>query len=156
MKSSVNTEKYFEERFDRKLYEIGESDLYNHDLLKERAPLSKYFHIEFSSSIPEETKIFLSNKLPKILNFPEKFGLRIPPANHLLRFLDKLSYEREIGYSLSKNIILPASRIKKIDKNRSYEVTVILPSEINSAELIVNITRNVFSKLCGNIFLMRK
>ncbi len=152
MKSSVSIEKSFEERFDRKFYEIGESDLHNHDLHKETAPLSKYFRIKFSPSIPEETKIFLSNKLPTIIDFPKKFGLKIPLANHMLRFLDKESYEREIGYSLSKNIILPASRIKKIDKNRSYEVTIILPYELNSADLIVNITRNVFSKLCGNIF----
>jgi hypothetical protein len=42
--------------------------------------------------------------------------------------------------------------LKIINTARSYEVTIILPRELNTAELIVNITRNLFSKLCGNIF----
>jgi hypothetical protein len=35
-------------------------------------------------------------------------------------------------------------------------VTIILPRELNTAELIVNITRNLFSKFCGNIFFNEK
>ena len=66
MKSSVSIEKSFEERFDRKFYEIGESDLNNHDLHKETAPLSKYFRIEFSPSIPGPIKPIVKNNLIKI------------------------------------------------------------------------------------------
>lgn len=152
MKSFDSIDKSFEERFDPKLRTIGESHLQNYDKQKELIPPSKYFRIEFSTSIPEKTKNFLNGKLPGILDFSGKFGLQLPHAGHLLRFLDQQTYESEIGSALPKNVTLPASRLKVNNTTRSYEVTIILPGELNSAELIVNITRNLFSKLCGNIF----
>ena len=152
MKSFDSIDKSFEERFDPKLRTIGESHLQNYDKQKELIQPSKYFRIEFSTSIPEKTKNFLNGKLPGILDFSGKFGLQLPHAGHLLRFLDQQTYESEIGSALPKNVTLPASRLKVNNTTRSYEVTIILPGELNSAELIVNITRNLFSKLCGNIF----
>jgi hypothetical protein len=152
MKSLDSIDKSFEERFDPKLRSIGVTQLQNYDSQKEHIPPSKFFRIEFSTSIPEETKIFLKGKLPSILDFSEKFGLQIPHANHVLRFIDQQTYEGEIGTALPKTVTLPASRLKIINTARSYEVTIILPRELNTAELIVNITRNLFSKLCGNIF----
>lgn len=152
MKSFDSIDKSFEERFDPKLRTIGESHLQNYDKQKELIPPSKYFRIEFSTSISEKTKNFLNGKLPGILDFSGKFGLQLPHAGHLLRFLDQQTYENEIGSALPKNVTLPASRLKVNNTTRSYEVTIILPGELNSAELIVNITRNLFSKLCGNIF----
>ena len=152
MKSFDSIDKSFEERFDPKLRTIGESHLQNYDKQKELIPPSKYFRIEFSTSIPEKTKNFLNGKLPGILDFSGKFGLQLPHAGHLLRFLDQQTYESEIGSALPKNVTLPASRLKVNNTTRSYEVTIILPGELNSAELIVNITRNIFSKLCGKIF----
>jgi len=152
MKSFDSIDKSFEERFDPKLRTIGESHLQNYDNQKELIPPSKYFRIEFSTSISEKTKNFLNGKLPGILDFSGKFGLQLPHAGHLLRFLDQQTYESEIGSALPKNVTLPASRLKVNNTTRSYEVTIILPGELNSAELIVNITRNLFSKLCGNIF----
>ena len=152
MKSLDSIDKSFEERFDPKLRSIGVTQLQNYDSQKEHIPPSKFFRIEFSTSIPEETKIFLKGKLPSILDFSEKFGLQIPHANHVLRFIDQQTYESEIGTALPKTVTLPASRLKIINTARSYEVTIILPRELNTAELIVNITRNLFSKLCGNIF----
>ncbi|MDE0792147.1 MAG: hypothetical protein OSB08_00735 [SAR324 cluster bacterium] len=152
MKSLDSIDKSFEERFDPKLRSIGATQLQNYDSQKEHIPPSKFFRIEFSTSIPEETKIFLKGKLPSILDFSEKFGLQIPHANHVLRFIDQQTYEGEIGTALPKTVTLPASRLKIINTARSYEVTIILPRELNTAELIVNITRNLFSKLCGNIF----
>lgn len=152
MKSIDSIDKSFEERFDPKLHTIGESQLQNYDKQKEQLPPSKYFRIEFSTSIPENTKKFLNGKLPGILDFSEKFGLQPPRAAHLLRFLDQQTYESEIGSALPKNVTLPASRLKFINTTRSYEVTLILPKKLDSAELIVNITRNIFSKLCGNIY----
>ncbi|MBT3214398.1 MAG: hypothetical protein HN351_07115 [Deltaproteobacteria bacterium] len=152
MKSFDSIDKSFEERFDPKLRTIGESHLQNYDKQKELIQPSKYFRIEFSTSISEKTKNFLNGKLPGILDFSGKFGLQLPHAGHLLRFLDQQTYESEIGSALPKNVTLPASRLKVNNTTRSYEVTIILPGELNSAELIVNITRNLFSKLCGNIF----
>ena len=152
MKSLDSIDKSFDERFDHKIGSIGATQLQNYDSQKEHIPPSKYFHIKFSASIPEETKIFLNRKLPDILDFSEKFGLQIPRANHVLRFTDQETYESEIGTVLPKTISLPASLIKVINPARSYEVTIILSRELNTAELIVNITRNLFSKLCGNIF----
>ena len=152
MKSLDSIDKSFEERFDPKLRSIGATQLQDYDSQKEHIPPSKFFRIEFSTSISEETKIFLKGKIPSILDFSEKFGLQIPHANHVLRFIDQQTYEGEIGTALPKTVTLPASRLKIINTARSYEVTIILPRELNTAELIVNITRNLFSKLCGNIF----
>ena len=152
MKSFDSIDKSFEERFDPKLRTIGESQLQNHDRQKEQIPPSKFFRIEYSASIPEETKLFLSGKIPDILDFPEKFGIQIPHANHLLRFIDQETYESEMGSPLPANVALPASRLKIINTSRAYNVTVILPKKLDTAEVIVNITRNLFSKLCGNIF----
>ena len=60
MKSIDSIDKSFEERFDPKLHTIGESQLQNYDKQKEQLPPSKYFRIEFSTSIPENTKKFLN------------------------------------------------------------------------------------------------
>ena len=152
MKSLDSIDKSFEERFDPKLRSIGKTQLQNYDSQKEHIPPSKFIFIEFSTSIPEQTKYFLKGILPSILDFSEKFGLQIPHANHVLRFIDQQTYEGEIGTALTKTVTLPASRLKIINTTRSYEVTIILPRELNTAELIVNITRNLFSKFCGNIF----
>ena len=152
MKSFDSLGKSFEERFDPKLRSIGDSQLNNFDLEKVKIPPSKFFLLEFSTSISTETKTFLEGKLPGMLDYSEKFGLHLPHASHLLRFLDQQTYEKETGSPLPKNVVLPASRLKIIKTTRAYEVTIILPNELDSAEQIVNITRNIFSKLCGNIF----
>ena len=152
MKSFDSNDKSFEERFDPKLRTIGDSQLQNHDQEKEQTPTSKIFRLEFSESIPLETKTFLSKKLPDILDFPGRLGLKINYASHLLRFIDQTTYETEIGSPLPKNIILPASRIDSFIDSRSFKVTIILPKKLETTEVIVNITRNVFSKLFGNIF----
>ena len=106
MKSFNNIDKSFEDRFDPKFRTIGESQLQNYDQEKQQIPASKIFRIEFSASIPEETKIFLNRKLSGILNFPEKFGLQIPHVNHVLRFIDQETYESETDSPLPKNVTL--------------------------------------------------
>ena len=70
MKSFDSNEKSFEERFDPDLRTIGDSQLENHDQEKGQTPTSKFFRLEFSESIPLETKTFLSEKLPAMLDFP--------------------------------------------------------------------------------------
>ncbi len=152
MKSFDSNDKSFEERFDPKLRTIGDSQLQNHDQEKEQTPTSKFFRLEFSESIPLETKTFLSEKLPDMLDFPGRLGLKINYASHLLCFIDQTTYETEIGSPLPKNVTLPASRIDSFIDSRSFKVTIILPKKLETAEVIVNITRNVFSKLFGNIF----
>ena len=152
MNSFGNNDKSFEERFDPKLRTIGETQFQKHDQNKEKTSTSHFFHIEFSASIPPETKSFLSGKLHDILDFPDRFDLRVHNASHLLRFIDQATYEAEIGSTLSKNVSLPASRIDNVTASRAYNVTIILPKKLDSAEIIVNITRNLFSKLFGNIF----
>ena len=152
MNSFGSNDKYFEERFDPKLRTIGETQFQKHDQNKKKTLTSHFFHIEFSAKIPPETKSFLSAKLHDILDFPDRFDLRVHNASHLLRFIDQATYEAEIGSTLSKNVSLPASRIDTITASRAYNVTIILPKKLDSAEIIVNITRNLFSKLFGNIF----
>ena len=152
MKSLDSINKSLEERFDPKLRTIGESEFQKYDKQKRKFTTSKFFHIKFSKSIPEETKIFLKKKLPGILDFPKKFGLEINHANHLILFKDQETYESEMGNPLPKNIILPASSIVKNKKLKTYEITIIIPKKLETAEVVVNITRNIFAKLYGKIF----
>ena len=91
-----------------------------------------------------------------MLDFPEKFGMKIRSSGHQLRIVDKTAYEEEVGSPLPKNVSLPASRIKFFSNSRSFKVLIILPEKLDTAETIINITRNLFSKLCGNIFLDEK
>ena len=156
MKSFDSIEKSLEERLDPKRRTIGESQLREHDQKKLQLPASKIFRIEFSKSVPEEIKSFLNERLPEILDFPEKFDMNIQSTGHLLRFVDKTAYVAEVGTPLPKNVSLPASRIKYISNSRSFKVMIILPEKLDTAEAIINITRNLFSKLYGNIFLDEK
>ena len=156
MKSFDSIEKSLEERLDPKRRTIGESQLREHDQKKQQFPASKIFRIEFSESVSEEIKSFLNERLPDILDFPEKFGMNIQSAGHLLRFVDKTAYEAEVGTPLPKNVSLPASRIKYISTSRTFKVMIIIPERLDTAEAIINITRNLFSKLYGNIFLNEK
>ncbi len=156
MKSFESIEKFLEERLDPKRRTIKESMLKEHDDKKEQLNASKIFRVEFSESIPEETKFYLNAKLQKILDFPEKFGMNIHSKGHLLRFVDKNSYEAEVGTTLNKKVSLPASKIKYISSSRSFIVMIILPLNMNNSQAVINITRNLFSKLYGNIFLNEK
>ncbi|MEC8971810.1 MAG: hypothetical protein VYA75_01915, partial [SAR324 cluster bacterium] len=156
MKSFDSIEKSLEERLDPKRRTIGESQLREHDQKKQQLPASKIFRIEFSESVSEEIKSFLNERLPEILDFPGKFGMNIQSAGHLLRFVDKTAYEAEVGTPLPKNVSLPASRIKYISTSRTFKVMIIIPERLDTAEAIINITRNLFSKLYGNIFLNEK
>ena len=156
MNSFDSIEKSLEERLDPKRRTIGESQLREHDQKKQQFPASKIFRIEFSESVSEEIKSFLNERLPDILDFPEKFGMNIQSAGHLLRFVDKNAYEAEVGTPLPKNVSLPASRIKYISTSRTFKVMIIIPERLDTAEAIINITRNLFSKLYGNIFLNEK
>ena len=152
MKSIDSIEKSLEERLSPKNRCIGEQQLQNHDCEKQKISTSKFFRIEFSQSISDKTKEFLKKKLNLILDFPERFGLKIYHSNHLLRFIDRETYESEMGRPIPKNIPLPASYIKKITSINTYKVTIIIPKLIDSAEVVVNITRNIYAKLIGRIF----
>ena len=156
MKSLENIEKSLEERLDPKRRIIGEAQLKEHEQNKKQLPASKIFRIEFSESLPEKSKSFLNERLPEIIDFPKKFGFNIKSAGHLLRFVDKATYEAELGTHLPKNVSLPASRIKYISNTRSFIVMIIIPEKLDTSETIINITRNLFSKLYGNIFLDEK
>ncbi|MBC8259024.1 MAG: hypothetical protein H8E38_08405 [SAR324 cluster bacterium] len=152
MKSFDSNDKAFEERFDPQLRTIGESHLQKHDEDKVQPPSSSFFRLEFSKSIPAESKAFLQDSIPACIDFPGKFGLRIQNAGHILRFLDQHTYETEVGTALPSNVILPASRIENAAASKTYRVTIILPNKLDSAKVVVNITRNIYSKLFGNIF----
>ena len=70
----------------------------------------------------------------------------------MIRFIDQENYEAEMGRSIPKNIRLPASTLKINSLKKEYKVTIVIPSLIENAEVIVNITRNIFSKVYGSIF----
>ena len=120
MKSFDSIEKTLEERLDPKRRTIGESQLREHDRKKLQLPSSKNFQIEFSKTLPEEIKSFLNERLSKILDFPEKFGMKIRSSRHLLRIVDKTAYETEVCSPLPKDVSLPASRIKFFSNSKSW------------------------------------
>jgi len=152
MKSLDSIHKSLEDRFDRKNQTINESHIRDYDLQKQDKQTSTFFRIEFSSSIPEETKSFLKNNTPTILDFPSKFGLNILHINHLIRFIDQETYESEMGSHLPKYITLPASRFEKINSGHGSKITIIIPKIIDNAKIVVNITRTIFSNIFGRIF----
>ena len=152
MKSIDNIEKSLDERFDEKLFTIRESHIKEFDLQKKPKKTSSFFHIEFSESIPENTKEFLKEKIPNILDFPSKFGLNPVFASNSLYFIDKDTYEKEMGQLLPENIRLPASSLKTNSTQKKFKIIIILPNFIDKADVLVNITRNIFSKLCGKIY----
>ena len=121
MKSFDSIEKSLEERLDPKRRIIGESQLREHDQKKLHLHASKIFQIEFSKSLSEKTKSFLNERLSKMLDFPEKFGMKIRSSGHQLRIVDKTAYEEEVGSPLPKNVSLPASRIKFFSNSRSFK-----------------------------------
>ena len=61
MKSLDSIEKSFEDRFDVKLRTINESNIIDFDRKKKPKDTSTFFKIKFSSSIPEETKLFMKD-----------------------------------------------------------------------------------------------
>ena len=90
MKSLDSIEKSLEDRFDKKNQTINESHIRDYDLQKQNKQASTFFRIEFSSSIPEETKSFLRDNTPTILDFPSKFSLKILHKNHLIQNLGSI------------------------------------------------------------------
>jgi len=152
MKSLDRIYKSLEERFDSKFNTINQSQINDFDREKINKRASSFFKIEFSTSIPEETKLFLKEKIPSILDFPIKFGLKTIHANYTLRFIDQDNYEAEMGKPIPKNIKLPASSLKLNSLKKEYKITIVIPRLMEKAEVIVNITRNIFLKLYGNIF----
>ncbi len=152
MKSLDSIDKSLDDRFDRKRQTINESQIRDYDLHKKHKNTSTFFRLEFSPSIPKETKLFLISKTHAILDYPSKFGLYIIHAMHLIRFIDQKTYELEMGKPLPKYIHLPASRFEIINAQKEYKITIIIPKNINKAEIIINITRNIFSKIYGRIF----
>ena len=152
MKSLDSIEKSLEDRFDKKNQTINESHIRDYDLQKQNKQASTFFRIEFSSSIPEETKSFLRDNTSAILDFPIKFDLNILHKNHVIHFIDKETYESEMCSPLPKNIKLPASRLENINSGQGSKITIIIPKIIDKTEIVVNITRNIFSKIFGRIF----
>ena len=152
MKSIDNIEKSLDERFDEKFFTIRESHIKEFDRQKKPKKTSSFFHIEFSRSIPENTRRFLKEKIPNILDFPSKFGLNPGFASNSLYFIDRDTYEKEMGQLLPDNIRLPASSLKTNSTQKKFKIIIILPNFIDKADVLVNITRTIFSKLCGKIY----
>ena len=144
MKYTENIDNSLDDRFDEKFYTIKESHIKEFDQQKQPIKTSSFFRLEFSDSIPEDTKIFLKEKIPNILDFSSKFFLNPFHANNSLYFVDKDTYETEMGKLLPNKIRLPASSLKINSSQKTFKIIIILPRAIDKAEIVVNITRNIF------------
>ena len=150
--TSIGSVPDFEERFNPASRSIGESQLQDFDESKEKVSASKLIRLQFYKSIPAETKILLTDQLSSLLDFADEMGLRLRSTGHVFRFLDQSTYEEEVGSHLPKSVSLPASRLDFNSETLLYTVTVILPKNLETGEVIVNTIRTFFSKLFGSIY----
>ncbi len=151
------SEEFFAERFRRPgNLDVLEQQLRDYDLQKTEQTFDKEFvlkNLHFSAKLPEKAVTLLKHLIPSILEFSASLDLRLRDPNHQIRFLPVHEFESESGLQLQGKVPLPASRLDFNEISRVYTVTIILPEEIKTSEQIINITRTLFSKLIGEIYL---
>ncbi|MBF0237095.1 MAG: hypothetical protein HQM12_05255 [SAR324 cluster bacterium] len=156
MKNITDQEKFWEERFGEFNRILLEEQIRQHDLHKPASSFDRKFalkHIHFAEGVPPRVQTILQQLIPSILEFCDQHGLGLKDMNHQIRFLDNRAYEEETGRTLPARVPLPASLLEFNAVSRVYTVMVILPPQIQSTEQIINITRTLFSKFIGDIYL---
>ena len=151
------SEEFFEERFRRPSnLNVLEQQIQEYDLQKSGQVFDREFvlkNLHFSPKLPEKAVALLRHLIPSILEFSASLDLRLRDPNHQMRFLPVSEFEAETGLQLEGKVPLPASRLEFNEISRIYTATIILPETIKSSEQIINITRTLFSKLIGEIYL---
>ncbi|MGK5091079.1 hypothetical protein WDW89_03565 [Deltaproteobacteria bacterium TL4] len=110
-------------------------------------------NLRFSEKLPPKVVLILERLIPHILKFAQGHHLKLRGTEHYIRFQDKASYENEINRPFPASVPLPASKIQYNALYGVYLVTVILPDQLHSLEQVINVTRTLFSKLMGDIYL---
>jgi len=145
-----------DERFGRFNKEAWNSKIQAHDSTKLDAPVNPMQllkRLSFSENLSWECIGFLKQLMPKILDSANSLGLKLRSADYLIVFQDRKAYEKETGAPLAARVPLPASRLDQDPTTRQYTITVILEEPLQSKDLLINLTRTLFSKLFGDIYL---
>ncbi|MBF0280674.1 MAG: hypothetical protein HQM13_22970 [SAR324 cluster bacterium] len=153
---SSNDDDFLEDRFGEFNQALLEEQIREHDLQKNDTLFDKQFalnQLSFSEKIPQKVIAILKQLIIAILEFSGKEGLSLRDPNHQVRFLDVSSYEQETQKTISPSVPLPASQLHFNSISRIYTVTVVLPDKIQSNEEVINVTRTLFSKFMGDIYL---
>lgn len=152
---NVNDEDFLEDRFGEFNHALLEEQVREYDLQKEMTFDKQYAlkQIYFSKSIPEKVIAILKPLILAILEFSARQGMVLRDPNHQVRFLDIASYEQEVGKPLPPTIPLPASQLHFNTISRIYTITLVLPEKIQTNEEVINVTRTLFAKFMGDIYL---
>ncbi len=147
---------FLEDRFGEFNQALLEEQIQAHDLQKDGSFFDKQYalnQLSFSEKIPDKVVSILKQLILAILEFSNKQGLSLRDPNHQIHFLDVASYEQETNKTIPATVPLPASQLHFNSISRVYTVTVVLPDKIQSNEEVINITRTLFSKFMGDIYL---
>ena len=113
-------------------------------------------NLKFSKGLDSQVVHELKRLVQALLEYADLRGFRLRDANHPVFITDRAGYEKESGSRLPDHIPLPASRLDFHKVANVYTVTVILPENLESSEVRINLTRSLFSKLFGEIHFLEK
>ena len=148
---------FFEERFKPAKPDIDEKTL--HELNQGKVFTSKNAelrNLRFSKGLNSQVVHELKRLVQALLEYADLRGFCLRDANHPVFIPDRAGYEKESGSRLPDHIPLPASRLDFHKEANVYTVTVILPENLESSEVRINLTRSLFSKLFGEIHFLEK
>ena len=148
---------FFEERFKPAKPVFDEKTL--HELNQGKVFTSKNAelrNLRFSKGLDSQVVHELKRLVQALLEYADLRGFRLRDANHPVFITDRAGYEKESGSRLPDHIPLPASRLDFHKVANVFTVTVILPENLESSEVRINLTRSLFSKLFGEIHFLEK
>ena len=153
---SPHGDDFLEDRFGAFNRALLEEQIRQYDLQKDDGIFDTHYarnQLFFAEGIPQKVVAILQQLIVAILEFSARQGLVLQDPNHQVRFLDTATYEQETAKPLPTNLPLPASQLHYNPVSRIYTVTVVLPEKIQTNEEIINITRTLFAKFMGEIYL---
>ncbi len=153
---SRNDDDFLADRFGEFNRSLLEEQIQEHDQHKNNFHFDEHHIVRqlyFAGKIPQKVSSILEKLFVAILEFSAKQGLFLRDQNHQVRFLDIASYEQETNRPIPASISLPASLLQFNPISRVYTVTIILPNQIQTNEEVINITRTLFAKFMGDIYL---
>ena len=119
-------------------------------LRKKGYPKIDLINIKYSKKIDTETIRYLKTLTKALVIFAYEKGFKLRNYDHIINFIDIDTYQIEIGSLNSRKIPLPASKLNSIN-SKIYEIIIILPKEINTNEVKINLSRSLLSKLFGEL-----
>ncbi len=151
-----NDDDFLADRFGEFNRALLEEQIREHDQQKSDSNFDEQHvlrQLHFAGKIPQKVASILKRLFVAILEFSAKQGLFLRDQNHQVRFLDIETYEQETNRPIPASVSLPASQLQFNPISRVYTVIIILPNQIQTNEEVINITRTLFAKFMGDIYL---